>query len=153
MPQFTPRKKLDHTPPPWVDKSTALFFITICAIPRGENQLAKPDIAHAIKSALAYRIEQSLLYPYTLLLMPDHLHSIIGYNARMQSLSKVVSSLKQRLAQQAGIKWQKGFFDHRIRNTAEYKDKTDYILNNPVKAKLCERIEDWPYLWFADWQH
>ena len=152
MPQFTSRKKLDHTPPPWVDESTALYFITICTIPRGENQLANPEIAREINRALAYKVERGLLYPYALLLMPDHLHAIIGYNARMQSLSKIVSSLKQRLAQQAGIKWQKRFFDHRIRDTAGYKAKTDYILNNPVTAKLCERIEDWPYLWFTDRQ-
>ncbi len=150
MPNFNLLKRLDHTPPNWVDSSTALYFITICCEPRGKNQLANPQIAKAITDALEFRVKQGLLYPYLLLLMPDHLHAIIGYNSKTQSLSNIISSLKQRLAQQSGIKWQRRFFDHRIRDDKAYKEKVEYILNNPVRAKLCEKSENWPYAWDAD---
>jgi len=150
MPWYAKRKPLHHTPPPWVDRAKALFFITICCQPRGANQLANEPVATRINEALEFRSKQSLLFTYTLLLMPDHLHAIVGYNDRLSSLEDTIASLKQRIAQQNGVRWQKGFFDHRIRNDRGYQEKVDYILNNPVSAGLCATTADWPYLWFAD---
>ncbi|MBC2607293.1 REP-associated tyrosine transposase [Pelagicoccus albus] len=150
MPHFTPRKYLFHTPPDWIDTTKAHYFITICCQPRYKNQLANPEIASAIYDGLNFRIKRSLLYPYLFLLMPDHLHAIIGYNAKLEPLDKLIASFKQRLAQQHGIKWQKGFFDHRLRNDDSYEEKTHYILQNPVRAELCETAEEWPYKWFAN---
>ncbi|MEM9158211.1 MAG: transposase [Verrucomicrobiota bacterium] len=146
---FTPRKLLHHNTPSWVDESSALFFITINCAPQGKNQLAESQIAKQIKDALQYRIDKSQLYPHIFLLMPDHLHSIIGYSATTNSLTKIISSFKQRLAQQNGIQWQKGFFDHRIRNESSYREKFEYILQNPIRRKLCKEPENWPYKWYA----
>ena len=150
MPHLKPRIRLDHTPPPLIDASRARYFITICCYLRGRNQLACPPVAEAVSEAVRHRSDQGLLFPYVLLLMPDHLHMIVGYNERLQSLSQVIGSLKQRLAQQTGIRWQKGFFDHRIGDESGYKEKIEYVLQNPVRKGLCERAEDWPYLWFGD---
>jgi hypothetical protein len=41
--------------------------------------------------------------------------------------------------------WQKGFSDHRIRNAGDYLRHVDYIRQNPVRKKLCERAEEYPY--------
>lgn len=148
MPWFV-RNQLAHTPPPWVDGVNAVFFITVCCQPRGVNQLANDRIAAAVNEAIAFRSEKGLLFPYALLLMPDHLHAIVGYNEASHSLEAAVSSLKQRLAQQHGIRWQKGFFDHRIRDDRGYKEKVSYILNNPVTAGLCAAPSEWPFVWFG----
>ena len=41
--------------------------------------------------------------------------------------------------------WERGFFDHVIRNAESYAQKWDYVRQNPVRAGLVERAEDWPY--------
>ena len=39
------------------------------------------------------------------------------------------------------------FFDHRLRNEQELQEKTSYILMNPVRKGLCERIEEWIWIY------
>jgi hypothetical protein len=41
--------------------------------------------------------------------------------------------------------WQPGFFDHLLRNTESYGQKWEYVRENPVRAGLVARAEDWPY--------
>jgi len=41
--------------------------------------------------------------------------------------------------------WQRGFFDHLIRNTESYADKWDYVQENPVRAELVRTTADWPF--------
>jgi REP element-mobilizing transposase RayT len=40
--------------------------------------------------------------------------------------------------------WQRGF-DHLIRKTESYAQKWDYVRENPVRAGLVNRHEDWPF--------
>ena len=39
----------------------------------------------------------------------------------------------------------RGFFDHLLRSEESYAQKWDYVRENPVRAQLVERVEDWPY--------
>jgi len=39
--------------------------------------------------------------------------------------------------------WQKRYYDFNIRNHDQFVEKLRYIHRNPVKARLCERPEDW----------
>ena len=32
-----------------------------------------------------------------------------------------------------------------------FREKADYVLSNPVRAGLVERVEDWPYVFIAEW--
>jgi REP element-mobilizing transposase RayT len=41
--------------------------------------------------------------------------------------------------------WQKEYFDRYIRNARHFAKVAAYIENNPVKARLCEKAEDWPF--------
>jgi hypothetical protein len=41
--------------------------------------------------------------------------------------------------------WQKDFFDRQLRSQESYRQKWLYELENPVKAGLVNRWEDWPY--------
>ena len=62
-------------------------------------------------------------------------------------MSRVVADWKRYQSRQHGINWQDNFFDHRIRNTAEYLEKAAYIRNNPVMKGMCETADDWPHVW------
>lgn len=47
--------------------------------------------------------------------------------------------------------WQKGFWDHVIRDEADFQRHLDYIHYNPVKHGLVQRPEDWPYSSYSAW--
>jgi adenylate kinase family enzyme len=62
-------------------------------------------------------------------------------------MSDVLSCWKRFVARKTGIEWQKGFFDHRLRQDESLEEKTQYIRMNPVRAGLVQRPEDWPHVW------
>jgi putative transposase len=41
--------------------------------------------------------------------------------------------------------WQKTFFDHVLRSAESYTEKWHYVRENPVRAGLVKRWEDWPF--------
>ena len=41
--------------------------------------------------------------------------------------------------------WQPGFFDHVLRNDESYSQKWEYVRQNPVRAGLVDRADEWPY--------
>jgi putative transposase len=41
--------------------------------------------------------------------------------------------------------WQRGFFDHLLRNSESYAQKWNYVWENPVRAGLASKVEDWPF--------
>ena len=74
--------------------------------------------------------------------MPDHLHAIIAF-PREPGMQTTVRNWKKFVAGKHGVKWQRDFSDHRLRDHHELEEKTSYILMNPVRKGLCERAEDW----------
>jgi putative DNA methylase len=67
-------------------------------------------------------------------------------------VSSLVHSWKSFTAHQAnrlltreGAFWQADYFDRFIRDEEHYRRVIEYIENNPVKAGLCARPEDWTY--------
>jgi len=76
--------------------------------------------------------------------MPDHLHMLALFS-RDLGMIKVVSNWKRYLATKCKIRWQRDFFDHRLRSDESADDKARYILQNPVRAGLAKRSEDWVY--------
>ena len=84
-------------------------------------------------------------------LMPDHLHLFVCIPPGPATLSGWIKSLKNALSKHwraQGIEaphWQKGFFDHLVRNHESEADKWAYMRNNPVRAGLAEKPEEWPY--------
>src|SRR6266571_616809 len=81
-----------------------------------------------------------------MVLMPDHLHGIIAF-PREPGMKTTVNDWKKYLARNHGVEWQRDFFDHRLRNHHELDEKTSYALMNPVRKGLCERAEDWVWIY------
>jgi len=75
-------------------------------------------------------------------IMPDHVHLLLSFDAggRMISaptLSNVVGSMKRWVSKQIGRPiWQKSFYEHSVRNQADYDEIWAYIENNPLKYSL-----------------
>ena len=80
--------------------------------------------------------------------MPDHLHFIVqipsgGRGAT--ALPGVITNFKHLLSARYAIRFQRDFFDTRIRDDAHFAEKYNYILGNPVRKGLCATPSDWPY--------
>lgn len=90
--------------------------------------------------------------------MPDHLH--LAGQLGETTLSKVMHTLKSysahRLAS-AGVAtpvWQEGYHDHALRGDEDYRVRVRYLIENPIRAGLVERADDYPYIilpvWWSD---
>jgi REP element-mobilizing transposase RayT len=139
------RKKIPHTVPQWVSDGS-WFFITIKCVPPGRNQLCHVGVGKGILEAMAYNHEKLVWYCRLCLLTPDHLHGIIAF-PREPGMATTIRNWKKFTTIKHGIEWQRDFFDHRLRNQHELEEKTSYILMNPVRKGLCERIEDWIWVY------
>jgi putative transposase len=130
----------------WVRSDQAVFFITICCTPKGENQLCKSATAEALFESVAFRQGRGDWWMHLLLLMPDHLHALSSFPSD-KDMKVVIPQWKEFTAKKLGIEWQRDFFDHRLRHDESLHAKADYILQNPVRRGLIQRPEDWPYVW------
>ena len=145
-----PRKYLPHDIPLWVNPNREIYFITINCARRFRNQLALPDIAEKLFETVRHRQEKFLWWPHIFLLMPDHLHALLSFPPSEKTIRLIVGKWKEWTAKQTGIVWQDDFFEHRLRHDESRNEKANYILENPVRAKLVTRPEDWPFVYFGD---
>jgi putative transposase len=63
--------------------------------------------------------------------------SAVGWNPTLRSGSKVAKG-------DAGL-WQRRFWEHHIRDDADFANHVRYCWGNPVKHGYVERAVDWPY--------
>ena len=74
-------------------------------------------------------------------IMPNHIHLLLQINTDLDgrsmiapTISTVVRLMKGAVSKQAGFSvWQKGFYDHIIRNDNDHRDIWNYIEGNPCK--------------------
>lgn len=89
--------------------------------------------------------------------MPNHVHLLV-WMAEGVALGKVVQGWKgytgRRIQQLTGGKpgpiWQREYWDRYIRNERHFLQVVDYIHQNPVKAGLVTRAEDWAWSSLAE---
>jgi putative transposase len=116
----------------------------------GACYLRDPRIAAIAQQTLLHFDEER----YNLLawvVMPNHMH-VLAQLRRAYPLSKVLQSWKGYIANQSnkvlgrhGTFWQHEYYDRYIRNADHYRNAIAYIEGNPVKARLVDAPEKWPY--------
>ena len=84
-------------------------------------------------------------------IMPEHIHLFVRFPPDGPTLARWIQGLRAVLGK-ALLKmkhekphWQEGFFDHVLRNDEGYTEKWRYVAENPVRAGLTAKAEDWPY--------
>ncbi|MEO8010287.1 MAG: transposase [Dokdonella sp.] len=89
-------------------------------------------------------------------LMPDHWHGLIELGD-MDTLSSLVGRLKGAITRALESRrdptqklWAEGFHDHGIRNDEDILEIARYIIRNPVRAKLVDRVGCYSF-WDAVW--
>lgn len=89
-------------------------------------------------------------------LMPDHVHWLIqlGEEDELSNLVNRLKSASSRMAGKAGVSggglWLQGFHDRGIRAEDEVVAAARYIIANPLRAGLVERVGEYSF-WNAVW--
>lgn len=88
--------------------------------------------------------------------MPDHFHALLSLDGRI-SLSEAMNKLKGRSARvinnhldRAGPFWQRNFHDHALRREEDRLQLARYVVANPLRAGIVERLGDYPH-WDSVW--
>jgi putative transposase len=81
--------------------------------------------------------------------MPEHFHILITPSVPLEKAVQFIKGgfsfrAKRELGSSMEI-WQRGFSDHRIRDAEDYAQHVEYIFRNPVRRKLAESGEHYPY--------
>jgi putative transposase len=85
------RKRLDHRKH-FAARFGAIYFITICCQQRGLNQLCRERTSKILMDTARIYHERARWNLNLLLLMPDHLHGLIGVDGH-DSLSELIRDL------------------------------------------------------------
>ncbi len=125
-----------------------IFFATACSFDR--RPLLANDSVHHRFVEFAQAGETHGAYVGAYVLMPDHLHLFVAFEEE-RTIASWMKSLKNSLSKAmrgSGVSaphWQKGFFDHVLRSSESYEQKWEYVRDNPVRAGLRNKWNDWPY--------
>jgi len=114
----------------------------------GACWLKDDRVAEIVRSALTFHDgEKYRLHAWVI--MPNHLHALLT-PLESKHLPQIMHSVKSYTAGAAnkvlgrdGQFWQHETFDRYIRNREHFVAVVRYIENNPVKAGLCARPEEW----------
>jgi putative transposase len=138
------------------------YFFTGYALQRRGNDLlvrhieVLRDVVRQVRKAHPFRI-------HAWVVLPDHLHCVIelppeetDFAVRWRlikaNFSKRLPAVERRsavrLARGERGLWQRRYWEHRIRDAADFAAHMDYVHFNPVKHGHVARVVDWPYSTF-----
>ena len=138
------------------------YFFTVNLLKRRDNDLLTRhiDVLRDVVSSVRFR------HPFTIhgwVVLPEHLHCVIElplgdadfatrWRLIKMEFSKALpkterlTSVRRRRGER-GI-WQRRFWEHLIKDDADYRAHMDYVHYNPVKHGWVKRVRDWPYSTF-----
>jgi len=146
---FATRIYRSRSLPHW-ELQGSTYFITARVAPEVGEPFHDVQVATTMISSLLHdHNKKYLIYAYVV--MPDHLH-IIMKPLSGNRLAKIMQGIKGSSAyamnkqlERAGRFWQAENFDHLICDDSNLREKWEYIKENPVKAKLVSKAEDYPF--------
>jgi putative transposase len=141
-----------------------VFFFTVTLADRSSDLLVR----HIERLRRIYALVQQR-QPFetvAICILPDHIHAIWqlpandSYFPLRWSLIKsgfsrglaidVPRTASKAVKRERGL-WQRRYWEHAIRNDADFERHIDYIHFNPVKHGLVSRVSDWPYSSFKQY--
>jgi putative transposase len=129
--------------------------------------LADPTLAREVALQLSETTTHFETSIIAYVIMPSHVHALLGVK-RIEDLSRLMQAFKaiatsrivplmsetQRAQFGANRQfrlWRPRFDDLIVRSEEQFRTKIEYIHNNPVKARLCERGWDYEFSSARDW--
>ena len=126
-----------------------LYFLTICSY-RRRRLFDNAAFHEAFRQFVQRGYTEKGVGVGRYVLMPDHLHLFVrgGSGFVLSQWGRIFKQVLGKVLTDSGhqgVFWQRGFFDHLIRNSESYAQKWSYVLENPVRAGLVSHAEDWPW--------
>jgi REP element-mobilizing transposase RayT len=117
----------------------------------GACWLKRPEAADIVAGALRY-FDSKRYQLKAWVVMPNHVHVVV-WPMPNHSLSSILKSWKLFTAREANEVlgrtgqpfWQPEAYDHWIRDNEELARCCSYVVNNPVKARLCSDPKYWKW--------
>ena len=119
---------------------------------QGYGSCALKDIRVAMmvqKSLLHFDADRYWLSSWVV--MPNHVHILLTPDVQW-SLSEIMKSFKSYTSHEAnkllrhhGQFWMEDYFDRYVRDEKHFASAIAYTENNPVRARLCRKPEDWQF--------
>lgn len=125
------------------------FLVTICT--EGREQRLHGQVRSTVVRFLVKDSADNDGPVFGWVVMPDHVHVLLAGSrdaVRWVQTFKaaVTSSLRKK---KLDIAWQRSFHDRGIRRNENLEFVGRYMLENPVRAGLCNRFDDWPWSYVA----
>ena len=138
------------------------YFFTVNLLQRKNNRLLLEKI-QVLRNAVA-QVKKS--YPFVIhawVVLPEHLHCVIelpegdaDFKTRWMLIKMLFSKAipkteyvsKIRKQRREGGIWQRRYWEHLIKDDADFAAHVDYVHINPVKHGLVKQVADWPYSTF-----
>ena len=125
------------------------YFVTACTNYR-ERHFVSPAAVHPIREHL---LQQALAFGFDVTaycFMPDHLHVLLAARHDDAEFRECMRRFKQMSAyhhrkSRRSALWQPGYFERVLRNDEATGAVVRYILENPVRAGLTQRFQDYPF--------
>ncbi len=144
----------------------ATYFFTVVTY-RRQAILVEPESRLILRQVIEEVRQQHPFVIDAWVLLPDHLHCIWTLPENDADYSKRWGMIKAGFTKQAklffhrnewmnrskqrhreGTIWQRRFWEHQIRDEADFQRHVDYIHYNPVKHGLVKEVKAWPYSTF-----
>ena len=145
------RRRLPH-----LQKADAALFVTFCTAAR----VKLPGEARDLFLEHCLREQETRVCLSAVVVMPDHVHLLMvpRRNADgwpfplvdiLQCLKGATAHRINKLLHRSGPVWEEESFDHVLRSDESLKEKREYIRQNPVRAGLADRADDYKWLWVS----
>lgn len=144
---FAYRRYLPH-----LSRRGRTYFVTFVT----QNRYVLAPEARDVTLAACIHDHLRLHWLTIAVVMPDHVH-LLTTPLEETTLHNILRRIKtasahriNKLLNRTGPLWQRESFDHILRNSESHREKADYIWNNPVRAGLVARADDYSWVWRAD---
>lgn len=140
----------------------ATYFFTLCLQQKGSTALV--DHIDLLRWAYARTVQELPVTCHAMVILPDHLHAVwsepegdVHYSERWRKIKARFSqglpiatdrSASKVLKRDKGI-WQRRFWEHAIRDEAEFRSCLTLCQNDPVRHGLVKDAADWPHSSFT----
>jgi putative transposase len=140
------------------------YFFTINLLERRSDLLIRH--IEALREAVRRTRAERSFHIDSWVVLPDHLHCVLTLPPGDDDFSNRIKAIKIRFVRavepnerrssvriargERGI-WQRRFWEHAIRDEADYARHMDYVHYNPVKHGHVTAVAQWPYSTFHRW--
>jgi putative transposase len=135
----------------WHYRGKHQYFVTFCVRRRLEAFIS-PGAVECVREQIVRTCTERAFAVPAIVFLPEHVHFLaVGLEAgshftSCMTLVRQRSGHAYRQAFGASL-WQDGYFERVLRNPEDAYDVIRYIADNPVRAGLCARPEDYAYCW------